>query len=486
MTNRLLEHAIEDINNYLQAVKWWSAPPEGYSDGYLLILILSNRSRGRQAFNLMETQLSPTYLQFKEELLSLWSEAEVILKGQVFKDLRRLRATTLNEVIPRLNDLKNELHQIRDISQDGDIIGDFDWAARNISDIAHDFLLHFQDLYLTKEELKESPLSKDEIESLQQRFNEIEVLFKGCFGYFHPVSDFLLSLQEREYNLDVWWLKEVPKFEDVQEEEDIPVEVVERFQKLFKASTEKVISLPCPDSELVISYAFGELTDKENIMNVRHHILKCCSCLDLVMDVRLADSEVMGLPSKAVDESLIKLLGEYKAKKSEGLQKVFGWMMMILTVFLMQRQRKLMNLSPRASSVEEPVNSEDIENPIELSVKADERGMYILLPKSDSNLIIKCNSPESYEKLYLFIEREAIAYWAGCAEKNTEELEYYEPKRIPNSLKLMEIKEEEIKSIVIGISGKIETLEKGIKALQNKDSESISNLNIIWLKCSLE
>jgi hypothetical protein len=300
----LFEYAAEDIAAYLQAAQSWSNPPEGYTYGYLLTLILSNRARGRRALGLMETKISEEYVAQRKQLETLWKEAEGILAGQLFNNVETLHGIISGEFKERIDDLKNALHEVRHIAQDGDLIDNPDWVAEDLENAATDFLLHFQDMYLTKEELNKTSLQTAEcVITFQKRFDEIEKKLKKYFGYFHPVTDFLSNMKKREYNLDSWWFTSIPAREEV-EKEEIPEKVMKKFWDIYK-STSKITAEDCPDKEKIIAYALGELSSTERL-NIRRHALKCRFCLELIMDVRYAESVSKEAESDEVSEKFFK------------------------------------------------------------------------------------------------------------------------------------------------------------------------------------
>jgi Tfp pilus assembly protein PilP len=69
----------------------------------------------------------------------------------------------------------------------------------------------------------------------------------------------------------------------------IPEELVDSLRKAFKANKNGTIK-ECPMSELAISYASGELA-LEDDQKIRDHLQTCRDCLDLVLDIHIAESE---------------------------------------------------------------------------------------------------------------------------------------------------------------------------------------------------
>jgi hypothetical protein len=312
-TRKEVDWALEDMDTCNRALQWWATPPEGYTKGYLLILILSSFSRGKRALQLVEDYLERDP-KIKKKLLSLWAHISEKVE-QIMKDFRTIEEIIDAEIIPRLGKVKENLFRVRHIAQDGDLIGDPEWAAESLQEVAEDFLLEFHNFFLVEEELRKNrEIRKSKsYKAFGEKMDEIQKYFRKYFGYFHPVKNFLSRLSEREYGIKQWWLTRSPHPEDVQEE-DIPKEVIKRFQEVFKAS-EGLRVPPCPEEELIIVHALQELKEKEDIRKVETHIVKCRPCLELFMDVRLAESGVMEPPSKSAEESFKELLRKYREYK---------------------------------------------------------------------------------------------------------------------------------------------------------------------------
>lgn len=479
--NKFFEYATEDIGTYLLATKSWTNPPEGCRLGYLLILILSNRFRSRRALEIMDSIALPeSYVTHKTGLTTLWLEAEKILKEEILADTTKCLNVISDEFLNRLNNLEKTLERVKDIAEDGILMDDYEWTDEE-EDIAEDFILHFQDMYLTKEELKITPLKETKVfRNFEEKFNNIEQRFKQYFGYFHAIGDFILNTKSRDYNIDTWWLRK-PEFEEV-EEDDLVERIFEKYKKIL--SLPKITDEPCPDAELVIAYALGEFIDEYN--KIEEHLSKCRLCLNLFIDVRAVEPDV-----RTAEEKVRDMYNEIKGTtgtitiSGDDLNAVSAGPP-ILTTKVLAEQRMLQAYS-RQLGEEGEEKLENLENPIELSLKTDENENYILLPEPDSNLITSCSTPESYKKLYEFIRDKAIVYGAGCVRKEDREIEVFEPQVIKKLNELIKFdKTTAHKFVTIGLSGDKDMLGQGIKALKENDQKKIAELNIIWLKCSLK
>lgn len=281
--DKVFEQATEDVSTYLWALESWVDPPEGYTQGYLLIMGLSHRIRGRSALALMDVELPSTFANYKDRLIKLWSKAESIFKEKILNNLIQLDSILRGEMIQRLNDLENCLKEVQHLAQDGDLLEDTEWVAEDVQEVAKDFLVRFQDLALMKEELKHLAIENTEgYRAFQDKFGKIEDLFKKCFGYFHTIKDMFVNLRTREYGVDFWWFTRIPIPEDI-EEEKIPDAVMGKLIHAFHRSDAE-----CPDAKEIIVYALGELDPRES-QKIKHHILKCRVCSQLIADVHLAE-----------------------------------------------------------------------------------------------------------------------------------------------------------------------------------------------------
>jgi hypothetical protein len=76
-------------------------------------------------------------------------------------------------------------------------------------------------------------------------------------------------------------------------------ENLEGFKKAFMEDKTDIED-DCPMADQVTDYAFGEL-DSEEGLQVREHIQTCRQCLELYMDIRLAEEEGKGLKMKQLE-----------------------------------------------------------------------------------------------------------------------------------------------------------------------------------------
>ncbi|MDM8523946.1 hypothetical protein QUF80_11315 [Desulfococcaceae bacterium HSG8] len=288
--DEFFEQAKEDTGKYAWALDAWTDPPEGYNQTYLLLLILSHRARSRSAIELLNHEIMPPeYQPYKDQLASLRTKAEKALNEQFLKDRENIEQIISDELIPYMDELENLLRDVQRLTQDGYLLDDSEWMEDELRETAHDFLLEFQDMALTKEELDREPFQTViNPELFQKRFAEIEQRFEQYFGYFRVINDIFPVLQDKEYGLDRWWLNLTPDPEEVREDE-LPEEVMADLRETFQEAG-KLKPLDCPESDMAVDYALNEI-DPEDISRFREHLLTCRFCLDLVLDMRLADAE---------------------------------------------------------------------------------------------------------------------------------------------------------------------------------------------------
>ena len=295
----LFEQATEDISSYLWALEEWHDPWEEHDQNYLLITALSNRTRSRMAMERMSSDEMPrAYAPYRKQLESMRIRAEESLE-HLLTARTRIEGILRHGMMARLNMLDDTLGKVRRMGQDRNLSDDSEWTDVNLREIASDFLILFQNIALTIEELREEPFHGTiDSKIVQKRFAEIETRFNEYFGYFQLVSDIFEALQAREYNSDRWWLTRLPDPEDIKEPE-IPEELMASLCKTFQeAGASK--PLDCPESDKAIDYALHELDPKEN-RQFREHILSCRYCLDMVLDVRSADAEGISREGEILD-----------------------------------------------------------------------------------------------------------------------------------------------------------------------------------------
>jgi len=298
---RVFEYATEDISMYLWSLESWIDPPDGYDQEYLLLLILNSRARSRSAISLIKGDIPSEHCQNRDQLNRLWQKAEKILFDFVETNHKDIEKIFNDKFIERLSQLEQDLNNIKRIAQDGDLMDDPDWVQDDLKEVAHDFLLQFQSMANFNEEIKSEVFLKViNLEIFTKKLKKIESLFKDSFGYFNPVSDFLIAIRKREYNKNQWWLTSYPEPEDIKEEE-VPEALLQTLSSVFQKEGQK-LELDCPQSDNAIAYAFGELPAEENKL-FHDHMLECRYCFDLVQDTRMAEIE-----SKELDKKHVKVL----------------------------------------------------------------------------------------------------------------------------------------------------------------------------------
>lgn len=311
----LFEHATEDTSTYAWAVQEWPEPPEGYTHDYLLVLALSNRRRSRLATALMGSDMPLEYAPYKKQLESVRLRADNALDSLISEYCNKINTIITNEIISHLDDLEANLEKVRNIIHNRNLSEDSEWMNVSLREIALSFLTEFHDLALASEELAEKDFGKNiRTREFQKRFNEIESSFKEYFGYFHIIRDIFPSMKTREYASEQWWLNHVPDPGEIIQDE-IPTEIMEVFCRTFQEAGD--FKPPeCPESDKAIAYALHELDPKEN-RQFRDHLVCCRSCLDLYLDVQMAEAETSKHKGE-IPEVLPKLYKElYKPEPDE-------------------------------------------------------------------------------------------------------------------------------------------------------------------------
>jgi len=307
----VFDYATEDISMYLWSLENWINPPEGYDQEYLLLLILNNRARSRSAISLIKENIPLEHYQNRDQLNILWQKGEKLLYNFIETNCEDIEKIINDKFVERLSQLEQDLNNIKRIAQDGDLMDDPEWVQDDLKETSHDFLLQFQGMVNSNEEIQSlGALKAVNLEKFTDNLKQIESLFKEYFGYFNPASDFLAAIRKREYNKNQWWLTNYPDPEDIKEEE-VPEVLLQTLSSVFQKEGQK-LELDCPQSDNAIAYAFGELSADENKL-FHDHMLECRYCFDLVQDTRMAEIE-----SKELDKKHVKVLPVLKeALKSQ-------------------------------------------------------------------------------------------------------------------------------------------------------------------------
>ncbi|RLC03188.1 MAG: hypothetical protein DRI57_29360 [Deltaproteobacteria bacterium] len=279
------EQAAKDTSSYLWSVEEWADPSEDIQQDYLLITILSSRRRSHLAIEQMNADLPEEYASYKEPLVAMKQKTEKLLNDLYISDCEKIQAVIDNEVISRLDMLEEGLQKVRRIDQNRNLFEDSEWMDVNLREAASDFLIPFQDMALTNEELRETPFrKKTDSRIFQKKFAEIEERFKCWFGHFHLIHDRLRYLRAREYDSGTWWFASIPEPDDIPEEK-IPEKAMAGFRKTFQEAGASKQPY-CPESDDAEAYASYMLDIRKN-RQFHEHLLTCRFCLDLVLDKRI-------------------------------------------------------------------------------------------------------------------------------------------------------------------------------------------------------
>lgn len=312
--DKVFDYATEDISLYFWVLESWPNISDEHSKDYLLLQLLNSRTRSQFAISLMRNDVPAEYQQEKEKLNKIWQKGEETLSNFIYSHHEDIEKIVQENFTKRILQLEQDLNQIKRIAQDGDLMDDPDWIQSDLQEVSHEFLLEFQTMANSIEEIQ-SELFLNFINSkkVTEEFNRIEELFKQSFGYFNPVADLLSTLREREYNHAQWWLTRYPEYDDV-EAKEIPEILFEASKSIFQKE-ELENTLDCPESDNAIAYAFGELSAHER-SSFRNHMLNCRFCFDLVQDAMMAEieSERTKYESAQILPNLSKIINEPDTK----------------------------------------------------------------------------------------------------------------------------------------------------------------------------
>ena len=286
-----VEQATEDASAYLRGLEAWPNPPEGDNHVYLLTSILTHRAKSRLALDRVPSDLPSTSHHHKERLDLLWLQAERLLNAQIISSDKKVEQIIGQELTLYVDRLNHTLMEVRRMAQDADMMDDRElFVTEDLRRTSHDFLLSFQKMALVSGELRQRPFDgKIDALPFQEKFDDINQLFRKYFGYFYDIRDRFPLVRKREYGFNGWWLANPPEFEDVQED-DIPEEVMAAFAEAFQDEYVDE-SEDWSFSEKTIAYALDELGTEE-AGEIRRHLLRCHACKELFDDVRHAEIEV--------------------------------------------------------------------------------------------------------------------------------------------------------------------------------------------------
>jgi hypothetical protein len=99
-------------------------------------------------------------------------------------------------------------------------------------------------------------------------------------------------------------------------------EMMDNLKQAFMKDKDKSFD-ECPVADLISNYAFGELSP-ENIKRVEEHLRSCRSCLDLYMDIKLAEEDAYSLKKEKVEvlPGLQQAIKKKRRPKASPLSKI--------------------------------------------------------------------------------------------------------------------------------------------------------------------
>ncbi len=313
------ENATDDVSSFDWALTELENAQFSAHSSHWFVSCLNRRSRGIQALTIIQKNDPPnTYLTYQQKLQSLLEAADSRL-NRLMKDHS---AAVLSLFLPegdlwgQVNHLECQLKNLRRAFQDWLLFQEeTDSPDETLRDLTADFLLPYAEFYRVAGDAPTSFTEQAVFQSWRTRFYEIDRQFQTCFGYLQPVSDMLTRLGQREYHADFWWLTRQPVLDDVQEPELSDAWLQTAGQAVFTHPGKA-----CPDSGLVIAYAFHELMGQER-MEIQSHVRACSFCLNLVLDLRVAQDEARQDIRQPVD--LMQFLST--VQKKHNLDAVSEW-----------------------------------------------------------------------------------------------------------------------------------------------------------------
>lgn len=304
----LFEQATEDVSMFTTAAEDWPESSDGYPLDYLLIILLSCRTRTERALDRMASSgLSDEYLPYRKRIEKLFLKGEGILKAILHSDAVLIGNIINKDFIERTDRLFNSLVRIRGLVQQGYLMEDTEWVEDDLRETTHDFLIDYQELSLCRKELT-SPIFKQALNAglFVDRMASLEKKFRSYFGYFRIIEEIIASVRDREYSPEDWWFTQMPG-ENTVSETGISDELTEKLFRAYKESPD--VSGKCPSHEEIIASAFDELPTENNRW-IRDHLSECRNCLDLVMDLREADKDTQDKEEPVVIPDVMKAIRE--------------------------------------------------------------------------------------------------------------------------------------------------------------------------------
>lgn len=284
----IFERATEDLGEYLERLEDWCHAGEQPPSGIEMIRLLSARARSRRAAGLIETEAPETYRPYSDKLLRLWRTArdhpdeQIAAAQSCFED-------AIRDSMEIVSDVEQELGHVRNIAKDSFLMEDDGSISQDLREAAHTFLLRFQMLAHSADELGRTPLDRlDEASRFCARFSKLEARLDRDFGYFFAIADLLPAIHDREYHPDHWWLSRKRSPDDI----DTAPAVDDLIRAVQKAppNPEMADGDDCPLAEQTMAYALDEIP-AETRSEAKSHIASCAHCMSLFFDVRAAAIE---------------------------------------------------------------------------------------------------------------------------------------------------------------------------------------------------
>lgn len=334
--SHILEQVEEDAKSFGLLLREWQTQEGGKSDTYILLEVLTIRSRIQRVLNRLsqgnetDKEAARRLAKVKDSL----QENMPLYSRMVSSSPERVAAvlkTVEDHVVPCL---RKKLDEVKNLSEANTLYDEGDFSFE-LADTERDFLEYIE-LFFALCESKDVP---GVIEGpFRQHLEEIEAEFKGIFHCFAPLAHELsfwrevYCAPERE-----WWYWTTPDsfivdvasyYEGVLDpprkqamelhlkECSSCREELERIKELYAATSALRANgretSECPDSDDLARHAFHEM-EKSNAEEIRRHVATCPTCQDWLAGMRAAAGDVREMPEESVVPQDIAELIKQKA-----------------------------------------------------------------------------------------------------------------------------------------------------------------------------
>lgn len=309
----LYEQATEELSHYRWALEEWLEQRHEHSDTYLLLEIFKRREHSRRIIDKLN-DAPESYTTYTQKLKKGFAQAEGML-NDFLKDKERIKAVLQESVPEILLNLNKKLDRIKGSYENAILFEDRELLREEFPEIAMSFLNTFTSIYYIL-----NAYQLEDIKTLKEQFEGLAKRLKDIFHYFIPVAEILADIRKSLLPFTEWWYTTDPKTY-------MPTQI-----KIHLVPVTDIKRTPeCPSYETLISYAFNDLTFKEELA-LEKHIDSCDYCLNEIITLRYAEDAIPEEPvfkpipseSETVDKKIVewsRLIEAWLAKKIENILK---------------------------------------------------------------------------------------------------------------------------------------------------------------------